>query len=77
LGSGARCGPGGPSAIVTRVTYVFGKILEVVAMLTLGAALVVYGFGENDMNAELVWLALGGLVFLAGYVLERRSARGR
>ena len=65
------------SAIVTRVTYIVGKILEIVAMLTLGAALIVYGFGEENMNAELGWLALGSLVFLLGYVLERRSERGR
>ena len=59
------------------VTHVVGKILEVVAMLTLGAALIVYGFGEENMNAELSWLVLGSLVFLAGYMLERRSGRGR
>ncbi|OLD64483.1 MAG: hypothetical protein AUI47_05775 [Acidobacteria bacterium 13_1_40CM_2_68_5] len=59
------------------VLYVGGKILEVVAMLTLGVALVVYGFGEGDMNAELGWLAAGGLVFLLGYALERRSERER
>jgi len=46
-------------------------------MLTLGAALIVYGFGEENMNAELGWLVLGSLLFLLGYVLERRSLRGR
>jgi hypothetical protein len=58
------------------VAYVIGKILEVAAMLTLGAALIVYGFGEDDMNAELGWLLLGSLLFLAGYALERRSKGG-
>jgi hypothetical protein len=45
-------------------------------MLTLGVALFVYGLGEQDMNAELAWLLLGSLVFLAGYLLERRSPGG-
>ena len=61
---------------MTRV-YVAGKILEVVAMLTLGAALIVYGIGEGNMNAELGWLLLGSLVFLVGRALERRSEKGR
>ena len=59
------------------MAYILGKILEVAAMLTLGAALIVYGFGEDNMNAELSWLLFGSLVFLAGYVLERRASRGR
>jgi len=54
-----------------------GKILEVAAMLTLGVALFVYGFGEDNMNSELAWLLLGSLMFLVGYALERRSASGR
>ena len=62
---------------MTSVLYVSGKVLEVVAMLTLGVALLVYGFGEGDMNAELGWLAAGAVVFLLGYVLERRSERSR
>jgi drug/metabolite transporter (DMT)-like permease len=62
--------------MMTRMAYVLGKILEVVALLTLGVALFVYGFGEENMTAELGWLLLGSLVFVAGYVLERRSSRG-
>jgi len=61
---------------VTGMAYLVGKILEVAAMLTLGVALFVYGFGEDNMNTELAWLLLGSLMFLAGYVLEHRSARG-
>ncbi len=57
--------------------YVVGKILEIVAILTLGVALIVYGFEEENMNAEIGWLLFGSLVFLAGYMLERRSERGR
>ena len=62
---------------MTCVGYVVGKILEVVAMLTLGAALIVYGFGEDNMNAELAWLLLGSVVFIIGRALESRSQRGR
>ena len=50
-----------------------GKGLELTGMLTLGVALFVYGFGEQDMNAELGWLIVGSLVFLVGFVLEHRS----
>ncbi len=75
---GKRIGsPAAPSDIVTHMLYVVGKILEIVALLTLGTALIVYGFGEENMVAELGWLLLGSMVFLAGYVLERRSERGR
>ena len=50
-----------------------GKCLELAGMLTLGVALFVYGLGEKDMNAELGWLLIGVVLFLAGYVLERRT----
>jgi hypothetical protein len=62
---------------VAPVAYWAGKILEIVAMLTLGAALIVYGFGEEDMNAELGWLLLGSVVFIVGWTLESRSKKGR
>lgn len=51
----------------------FAKGLEIAGMLTLGVALFVYGFGENDMNAELGWLLVGSAIFLAGYALEKRA----
>ena len=54
------------------MTYIVGKTLEVAGMLTLGVALFVYGFGESDMTAELGWLLVGSVVFLIGYLLERR-----
>lgn len=53
--------------------YIVAKTLEIAGMLTLGVALLVYGFGEQNMNAELTWLLAGSVVFLAGYVLERRT----
>lgn len=58
------------------LTRALGKVLELAGMLTLGVALFVYGLGEQDMSAELAWLLLGSLVFLAGYLLERRSPGG-
>jgi hypothetical protein len=55
------------------VSALFGRILQVAGMLTLGVALFVYGLGEQDMNAELTWLLAGSVIFLIGYALERRS----
>ena len=55
--------------------FILGKALQVAGMLTLGVALIVYGFGEQNMNAELGWLVAGSLVFLVGYVLQRRAGR--
>ncbi len=52
---------------------VMGKILEVVGMLTLGIALIVYGFLENNMNAELGFLLAGSVIFCIGRLLERRA----
>ncbi|MEE9291755.1 MAG: hypothetical protein V3U83_02380 [Acidobacteriota bacterium] len=49
------------------------KILQVVGMLTLGIALIVYGFLEENMNAELGALLAGSVIFLVGRLLERRA----
>jgi len=59
------------------MSFLLGKTLQVAGMLTLGVALVVYGFGEDDMNAELTWLLVGSVVFIIGYGLERHGGRGR
>lgn len=55
--------------------HVAGKVLEVIGMLTLGIALLIYGFAEQDMTAELGWLLAGSAIFLLGYALERRSEK--
>lgn len=55
--------------------YAAGKVLEVIGMLTLGIALLIYGFVEQNMSAELGWLLVGSLIFLLGYALERRSEK--
>ena len=57
------------------MTQALGKVLELAGLLTLGVALFVYGLGEQDMNAELAWLLVGSVIFLVGYVLERRPTR--
>jgi hypothetical protein len=57
--------------------FLIGKTLQVAGMLTLGVALVVYGFGEGNMNAELTWLLVGSVVFIIGYGLERRGGGRR
>ena len=54
--------------------FLLGKALQVAGMLTLGVALVVYGLGEENMNAELAWLLIGSIVFVIGYGLTRRGA---
>jgi len=54
------------------MAFVVAKILEVIGMLTLGVALFVYGFGEKDMNSELLALLAGSVIFYAGYALRRR-----
>ena len=53
--------------------FLLGKALQVSGMLTLGVALFVYGFGEENMNAELTWLLVGSVVFIVGYGIEKRG----
>ncbi len=57
--------------------FMIGKALQVIGMLTLGVALIVYGFGEQNMNAELTWLLVGSIVFIIGYGLQRRGGGRR
>ena len=59
------------------MAFFLGRTLQVIGMLTLGVALFVYGFGEEDMNAELAALMLGGLIFIAGRLIERQGGRTR
>ncbi len=57
--------------------FMIGKALQVIGMMTLGVALIVYGFGEQNMNAELTWLLVGSIVFIIGYGLQRRGGGRR
>lgn len=59
------------------MAFFLGRTLQVIGMLTLGVALFVYGFGEEDMTAELAALMLGSLLFLAGRLVERQGGRPR
>ncbi len=65
--------PRGKAGILTGMLYAAGKILEVAGMLTLGIALIVYGFLEQNMNAELGFLVGGTVLFCVGRLLERRA----
>lgn len=48
-----------------------GWMLQFVALVVVGSALLV-GLAYGAVRAELVLLAVGGLVFLAGRWLQRR-----
>lgn len=58
------------------VLYYLGKFLELNGLVMLGVGLL-WGTFRDDMKGELALLAAGVAVFLAGYLLERRAARGR
>lgn len=47
------------------------KIIQFVGMAITGVGLF-YGILQNDMRQEFTYLGLGIVVFLIGYVLERR-----
>ncbi|HEV8336880.1 MAG TPA: hypothetical protein VGR67_10720 [Candidatus Polarisedimenticolia bacterium] len=56
--------------------YYLGKFLELNGILLLGAGLA-WGLFRDDMKAEMSLLGAGAAIFLAGYLLEQRKARGR
>ncbi len=47
------------------------KIIQFLGITVTGVGLI-YGIVQNDMGAEFLYLGIGVLIFLAGYVLERR-----
>lgn len=49
----------------------FARVLQVVGILLLPPALVL-GMTRRDANAALALLAVGGVLFLAGRLIERR-----
>ena len=63
----------------TNKIWMFAKLLEALGLLVILAGLflsVRLGLGEEglaSMGAEFQGLALGGGLFLAGWLLERRS----
>jgi hypothetical protein len=54
--------------------YHLGKLLQIVGLLVVGAALVV-GFQTTDPFTELKMLGAGALVFYAGWLVERKSGK--
>lgn len=54
--------------------YYLGKFLELNGLVMLGFGLL-WGTVRDDMKGELVLLAAGVAVFIAGYLLERRAER--
>ena len=54
--------------------YYLGQAVQIVAMAELLYALYV-GFARGHWKAELVHLAFGTLLFIAGRAVVRRSAR--
>lgn len=53
---------------------VIGRLLQLSGMIILPIGLM-YGFGRNDIRTEVRLLAIGGFLFLLGWILsrERRS----
>jgi hypothetical protein len=57
--------------------FLIGKTIQFAGMPALDVALVVYGFGERNMNAEPTGLLIGSNVFIIGYGLDRRGGGRR
>ena len=53
-----------------EIRLFLAKSVELTGMVVVGIALFV-GVHDNDMDRELTTLALGALVFIAGWLLER------
>lgn len=56
----------------TMLRWYFAKFLEICGMSLLGSALY-FGVAQNDMGMEVKLLALGAIIFGAGYVFEPRG----
>lgn len=51
--------------------FYFAKFLEALGM-GLAATGLLIGMSSGDTRVELFWLAVGGVLFLVGYLMERR-----
>ena len=47
------------------------KLIQFLGIIITGVGLI-YGIVQNDMSAEFLYLGIGIVIFLAGFVLERR-----
>jgi hypothetical protein len=54
--------------------FYLGKFLELNGLVLLGFGLL-WGVVREDMKGELALLGIGVVIFLAGYLLERKVAR--
>jgi hypothetical protein len=55
--------------------FYFAKTLQALGMGLLGVGLLV-GMQQHDTRGELTMLAIGGVVFFVGWVLERQRRSG-
>ena len=57
------------------LAYYLGKFLELngIVILTFG---LIFGMYRDDLKMEMKMLALGAVVFLVGYLVERKGNRG-
>ena len=58
-----------------KFRYVSGKVMEIVGMMVVGAALLaglgLTPSGEPSMGGEMALLGVGGMLFTMGWLLER------
>lgn len=52
------------------MTPLIGRLLQVSGMIILPIGLL-YGFGRGDIRTEVKLLALGGFLFVLGWILAR------
>lgn len=54
------------------MTPLFGRLLQVAGMILLPIGLL-YGLGQGDIRTEVKLLALGGFLFVLGWILSREK----
>ena len=54
------------------MTPLLGRLMQVSAMILLPIGLL-YGLGKNDIQTEVKLLALGGFLFVLGWILSREK----
>ena len=54
------------------MTILIGRLMQVAAMIILPIGLL-YGLGRGDIRTEVKLLALGGFLFVLGWILAREK----
>jgi len=49
----------------------FAKVVQFIGIVVTGVGLI-YGIAQNDMRQEFTYLGIGLVIFLLGFILERR-----